>query len=685
MNGTATVERLNASGTTREWLERLYASSPGYFGITTFAQGRPRKTKWFTTQELDKATRQIEIYSGKVDTYLSIGTHEAPQETRGGESTVISIPGFWADLDIGEVGHKPASLPNPANELEALSIVDTLPEASLMMNSGGGLQGIWLFSEPWVFETAADKTAAKKAIQEWGNLLEQRGKQLGFHVDKVADLARILRVPGSMNHKEGLKRPVLIRWHDKPSSNKDELIELGIPDSYEIPDDPEPVHDDFPYSWNEILAPHGYTQCSDTTWTRPGKKCNEGISLSIPDFATYVITNFSSSDPMLPVGSGKKLTKLRLYALLNTKGDIDQAKKSLPKRKLRLTPASEITPRPVHWMWDGRVALGTLALLAGREGIGKSTLAYTLVGQITQGTLPGNYMGEPRSVIIVATEDSWEFTIVPRLMAAGANLRKVFRVEPTDQDEYGISLPRDVEELSIVTKESGTALILLDPLMSRVDAKLDTHKDSEVRKALEPLVKMANESGASVLGLIHVNKSGSSDPLTSLMGSRAFSAVSRAVLYVVEDPENRDIKVMAQVKNNLGKSDLPELTYSLNQVTVGEWEDEIITSVKLKWEGERATGNVRNILSTKTTNKSKAEQAEEWLEHYLESNGKTPSKQATEAAKAEGYIGGTLQRARESLNIKVTREGFAKDMVAYWELPSEVEFTPPWEIGNENN
>jgi hypothetical protein len=76
----------------REWLERLYSTSPGYFGITTFARGKPRKTKWFETSALDRAEKQIEIYSGKIDTYLSIGTHEAPQETRGGESTVISIP-----------------------------------------------------------------------------------------------------------------------------------------------------------------------------------------------------------------------------------------------------------------------------------------------------------------------------------------------------------------------------------------------------------------------------------------------------------------------------------------------------------------------------------------------------------------------------------------------------------------
>jgi RecA-family ATPase len=668
----------------REWLERLYCKSPGYFGITAFAGGRPRNTQWFETSRIDAAEKVIVKYAEKADLYVSVGTYAEPQPKRGGEAGIISIPGFWADLDIGEIGHKPASLPNPPTEEDALSIVDGLPEPSMVMHSGGGLQTFWLFDEPWVLENAEDHKTAKKASQEWHNLIEQKGQLLGFHVDKVANLDRILRAPGSANHKTGTPRPIAIRWNNKPTHNPEDLITLGVPDTYEVTPDPEPTEDDFPLTWNEILAPHGYTQCSDTTWVRPGKKCSEGISLSIPDFATYVITNFSSSDPLLPAGAGKKLTKLRLYALLNHKGDIAKAKKSLPKRKLKLTWANTIEQKPVHWMWDGRIALGTLALLAGREGIGKSTLAYTIVGQITRGTLPGNHYGTPKTVIIVATEDDWSFTIVPRLTAANADLTKVARVEPTDADEYGVSLPRDVEELSIIAKEYGTAMILLDPLMSRVDAKLDTHKDSEVRRALEPLVKMAGESGAAVLGLIHVNKGGSTDPLSTLMGSRAFSAVARAVLYVVEDQENREVKVLGQPKNNLGRSDLPDLAYSLSQVTTGMWQGEIITSVALKWEGERASGTHREMMNTKTHTKTKAEQAEEWLENYLLANGKTPSKQATEDAKQQGFIGGTLQRARENLNVSVTREGFAKEMVAYWELPSPGEpaedAIAPWDI-----
>ena len=60
--------------------------------------------------------------------------------------------------------------------------------------------------------------------------------------------------------------------------------------------------------------------------------------------------------------------------------------------------------------------------------------------------LKGVYFGQPRSVLVAATEDSWEHTIVPRLMAAGADLTRVYRVDVVAPDgvPLTLSLPVDV-------------------------------------------------------------------------------------------------------------------------------------------------------------------------------------------------------------------------------------------------
>ena len=72
---------------------------------------------------------------------------------------------------------------------------------------------------------------------------------------------------------------------------------------------------------------------------------------------------------------------------------------------------------------------GAVSLVAGREGVGKSTVVADLVARITKGTLPGEHFDKPKTVIICATEDSWKQTINPRLVAAGADLSRVIRVD----------------------------------------------------------------------------------------------------------------------------------------------------------------------------------------------------------------------------------------------------------------
>jgi hypothetical protein len=104
-------------------------------------------------------------------------------------------------------------------------------------------------------------------------------------------------------------------------------------------------------------------------------------------------------------------------------------------RTVRLTPAATIKPRPVRWTWDARVPLGEITMTPGRGGVGKSTFHAWLIGHLTRGTLPGVYLGVPRPCIIAASEDSWERTIVGRLIAADADTSLVFRAEViTDGD-----------------------------------------------------------------------------------------------------------------------------------------------------------------------------------------------------------------------------------------------------------
>ena len=373
----------------------------------------------------------------------------------------------------------------------------------------------------------------------------------------------------------------------------------------------------------------------------------------------------------LPRDTGRRVTRVS-EERVSTNGNAPESDSSQEgHRQVTLTSASSIRVRPVRWLWLDRIALGTLALLGGREGIGKSLVSYWLCALLTRGRLPGVYSGRPRSVIVAATEDSWEHTIVPRLMAAGADLERVYRVDVTTAEGFtgSLNLPSDLGSLRRLIDEVNAGLVLFDPLISRLDSRLDTHKDAEVRRALEPLVALADQCGIAMVGIIHVSKAFTNDPLTSLMASRAFAAVARAVLFVASDPQDEQARFLGQPKNNLGRSDLPSLTFSIEGVKVADTEEGPVWTGKVEWTGEdeRQIAEVLRSVGEPEDVRSATEEAAAWLSDYLSQHQVVESVKAKTEGKRAGHSEATLKRVRPRIGAGVHQHGFPRR--SWWAKP----------------
>jgi len=337
-------------------------------------------------------------------------------------------------------------------------------------------------------------------------------------------------------------------------------------------------------------------------------------------------------------------------------------------RTLRLTPAALIGLRPTHWLWDQRIPHGALVLGPGREGIGKSLFCAWLTAQVTLGTLPGIHHGHPRAVFYAATEDSWERTIAGRLLVAGADLDRVYRVQVEHLGTtVPLCLPRDCASLAEEIGWYGAGLVILDPLISTVDPRINVNQE-ELRSALEPLAALADQTGAAIFGLAHFNKAAGTDALSRVTGSRAFAAVARAAIAFARDPHAEDGScVLSQVKNNLGRLDLPSLRYTVESVTVstpegpGHWGRLVIT-------GETDT-HVEALLNDTDTGPERTERdaAAGWLGDYLTVNPKSPSAEVKKAARTAGFSERTLQRACLSLRVTTSEVGFPRHTL--WDLP----------------
>ncbi|MFG2299426.1 AAA family ATPase [Actinacidiphila glaucinigra] len=342
----------------------------------------------------------------------------------------------------------------------------------------------------------------------------------------------------------------------------------------------------------------------------------------------------------------------------------------VPQRRIKLTAASTIAPEPVIWAWEpelqaGRIPAGALTLAAGREGTGKSSFGIWLAARLSRGELPGTFCGHPKNVFYAAVEDSWSRTLVPRLIAAGADLERVFRVDAEDifRGETMISLPMDVSLIEQAIAEYDVAALIVDPLMSTLGSSTDAHRTQDVRQALEPLVRMAERTKALTLGIAHFNKGNSTDASQLISGSGAFKDLARAVLAFARDRET-DEQVMTQTKNSLGRLDLPSLSYCIEGFDV---------------ETSKGTANVGRLVFTGVSERSvedtlaapvdrdevgERDEARAWLVDYLtDAGGEAPAGEVIKAAEKDGFSKRTLQRARAKAGVTSQKSGFGKEWV----------------------
>jgi hypothetical protein len=222
------------------------------------------------------------------------------------------------------------------------------------------------------------------------------------------------------------------------------------------------------------------------------------------------------------------------------------------RRVLRL---SECAPVRIRWLWDGRLPAGKLTLFDGDPHQGKSLLTLDLVARLTSGRpLPeADSPSEPVAAVLIGTEDRPEDTVVPRLLAAGADLGRVTVFQGTSRK--GVALPprfpEDLPELRETLYETGARLVMIDPLSAVLKGSAG---GPEVRRALEPLAETAAETGAAVILVRHLNKgSTGQQAIFRGGGSIAIIGVARTAFLIGVHPHDARLRVLACTKNNLGE------------------------------------------------------------------------------------------------------------------------------------
>jgi putative DNA primase/helicase len=226
--------------------------------------------------------------------------------------------------------------------------------------------------------------------------------------------------------------------------------------------------------------------------------------------------------------------------------------------RLRLVCAADVEPERVSWLWPEWLPFGKLVCLDGVASVGKSTLVTDLIARASRGgPMPYSDLSfAPISVLMAGVEDGYGDTIVPRLLAANADLSRVQFVQPQSAGVF--TIPRDVCELMRRARESGATWLHIDAIMGTFGEDTNTNNDAQVRRALTPLKDAAAESGMLVTYIRHPRKAGGL-AVNAGGGSVAFTALSRIGLFVGYHPEDKDKpsnqqrRVLATAKNNISQ------------------------------------------------------------------------------------------------------------------------------------
>lgn len=349
--------------------------------------------------------------------------------------------------------------------------------------------------------------------------------------------------------------------------------------------------------------------------------------------------------------------------------------------------ASEVQTRRVCYLWEGRIPLGAMTIMPGEEGIGKTTVGIRIMADLTRGALSGEYLGEPRTVVVVAPEDGVEDVLRPRFEQAGADLDRVLFVDgvfdPTDTTDRGVVLPRDLDALGRLVREKDVAMVWIDSLVTTLPGNASTTRYQDTSNALKPIGRWADTERVAVVAPWHLNKSAGSDTGSRMMDSKAFRSATRSVLMVFAADDaapgvTEGFVVLDKV--NASTLHLPALRYRLRSAdyVVIENGREVRASCGVAdWIGE-VEGDARAIARAALSPKAERAETEsvKWLREFLQTEGETDRQTVLRAAKEEmGYSERQLSRAATSLDVsKRTETGQHPEngspwRKAIWSLP----------------
>lgn len=305
---------------------------------------------------------------------------------------------------------------------------------------------------------------------------------------------------------------------------------------------------------------------------------------------------------------------------------------------------NDIQSVEVEWLWKPYIPYGKITIIQGDPGCGKTMLAAYIISRLSKGLdfETDEIVRKPIKAIYLTGEDGLADTIKPRFEKFNASCELIFSI-----DDYNQALSMKDNRLEQALIETGSNVLIMDPLQAYLGSNVDMHRANEVRPVLKHVAGLAEKYNCAIILIGHMNKSSNKAQYRSI-GSIDLTACARSVLTMGVVGENQEVRALVQIKNSLESFGSP-IGFKFSDKNffeyIGEYEitiEELLQGVS----GDNKLEQAKNIITSAMV------------------HGSVESNHIIDLGKKNGISERTMKTAKTKLKIKSIKAG----TTWFWQL-----------------
>lgn len=240
----------------------------------------------------------------------------------------------------------------------------------------------------------------------------------------------------------------------------------------------------------------------------------------------------------------------------------DQYPEAFNYRIVLPTNGADIAEFEPHFLWKPYIPLNDYTVLYASGGSGKTFACNWIAAQITKGGFikgdtdfysqeeakrTGKYP-DPGNVLYISSEEE-EGLIRERFIKSGGDQRRLYVLDRNKSLDMNFTDGHIPFTLSV--QSCNPRLVIIDPIQAFLGKSIDMNRKNQLRPAMQRLATIAKKCNCGIILVSHVNKKDQSTNINyAVSGSTDIVDAARSALMVIQDPEERDGRILVHTKAN---------------------------------------------------------------------------------------------------------------------------------------